>query len=81
MTTHIAQHMHTANDRNGNPRRGFLVTSVNGTIEAFVIEGYEGPAALAEWVEHRLPIVVASSFVSIEITPAQYNAFVKNYGV
>lgn len=34
------------NDRNGNPRRGWLVYDQTGTYAAFVDEGYRGEQAL-----------------------------------
>ena len=44
----LAIHIATANDTNGNPRRGWFIADDNGDFVDFVDEGYMGAGALAE---------------------------------
>jgi hypothetical protein len=42
----IAIHLNAGNDRNGNPRRLFLILNEKATIVRAIDEGYEGTQAL-----------------------------------
>lgn len=42
----LAIYINAGNDKNGNPRRGWLIAADDGEITDFVNEGYEGRAAL-----------------------------------
>jgi len=48
----IAIKINAGNDKNGNPRRGWIVVDTSGTIERFVDESYEGKAALSQNAPH-----------------------------
>lgn len=66
MARKLAVYMNAGNDRNGNPRRGWLVLdSDTGEALDYVDEGYLGPAALA--LAH--PGAVSSP--RIMVTPAE----------
>lgn len=59
-------HLRTVNDRNGNPRRLFIVCE-NGVPERVIDEGYKGlPSEL-----HGYPIV------TIQIPPSEYKRWLK----
>lgn len=79
---HIAVKISATNDRNGNPRRGWLVYQVteqakrigegaDSDLVGFVDEGYAGIGAL----RRAYPRVHVISEVSV--TPAEYRAALK----
>ena len=61
-----AVYVNAGNDRNGNPRRGWIIVE-GGLHRAFVDEGYVGAAALRE----RYPALEAHGPALI-ITPGQW---------
>ena len=48
MKKHIAIRVNAGNDRNGNPRRGWLVVDYDGFTRDFIDEGYSGDSELKE---------------------------------
>jgi hypothetical protein len=42
----IAIHINAGNDRNGNPRRGWIITEDTGRFVDFIDEGHQGTSAL-----------------------------------
>jgi hypothetical protein len=44
----LAIYIDAGNDKNGNPRRGWLIAASDGVITGFVDEGYAGRGALRE---------------------------------
>lgn len=44
----IAIHIDAGNDRNGNPKRGWIITDDRGDFIDFVDEGYGGRASLGQ---------------------------------
>lgn len=62
----IALYLDAGNDKNGNPRRGWLLVSSDGTFYDFVDEGYSGHSALRQ----QYPNVVSTE--RIPTTPAFY---------
>lgn len=63
----IAIYVDAGHDKNGNPRRGWIITSeTNGSFVDFVDEGYEGISALRRDYGHT-PATRA-----LPITPACY---------
>lgn len=70
-----------ANDKSGNPRRGWLVALPSGAC-LFVPEGYVGPDALklaVEEDERRRPtgFFATVAATSIHVGPAEYNRLKK----
>ena len=65
-------HLNAGNDRNGNPRRLYVVME-NGRIVAVFNEGYEGHGAIPAAYK-RLYAHVGER---IDITPAQYRELKK----
>lgn len=80
------------NDTNGNPRRGWIVSSIDedlcktrggvgrheSTTEAFVDEGYEGTAALDKYL--LLTEECYTDLGSIPVAASFYRAMRKEYG-
>jgi len=65
--------VNAGNDRNGNPRRGWLVFSPQRGASTFFDEGYLGI--------HAVPIelrAAARITPELEITPRQYRALLKH---
>lgn len=61
----IALHLDVGHDRNGNPRRIFVVLDGEANVLDTIDEGYEGNAALTKrW--GKIPTV------DLDTTPAQY---------
>ncbi len=63
--------VNAGNDRNGNPRRGWLLLGAGGR-SAFFDEGYQGSGAIPKQYRH-----LAVDAPELEITPRQYRALVK----
>ena len=68
----FAIHVKAENDRNGNPRRLFLVCGEHGPIVA-VDEGYSGEGAIRE-AGYFAPVVA-----DIHVKPAEYKLLRKKY--
>lgn len=75
----FAIHIKADNDRNGNPRRLFLMCSQHGPVVA-VDEGYSGEGAMEQAFADgrtsvgRLPVVA-----DIHVQPAEYKRILKRY--
>lgn len=54
-----AIHLDAGHDRNGNPRRTFVVFDENGTLERAIDEGYAGYGALNRVYEHGTVAILA----------------------
>lgn len=63
----LAVYIATKNDRNGNPRRGWIVMDQSGEAVRFVEEGYRGNGALAD---AGLPDIPATS--RLDVTPGEF---------
>ena len=73
--TMLIQNLRTDNDRNGNPRRLWLIYGVSegvAEIVAVVDEGYEGRRCLLDVLS---PAVYASAIElpAVDITPKEYS--------
>ena len=64
----LAVYVGTKNDRNGNPRRGWIIYAADGQVDDFVEEGYQGIGALREKYA-RTP---STSFRKMEVTSSEY---------
>lgn len=74
MLRKFAVYMNAGNDRNGNPRRGWLVLDADtGTALDYVDEGYRGAAAL----DLAHPGAVSSP--RIMVTPAERRAWMRAF--
>lgn len=63
----LAIYIHTKNDTNGNPRRGWMIVKPHsGHVVEFIEEGYEGRAALRK----SYPNAVETGFIAV--TPGEY---------
>ena len=72
----LAIYIDADNDRNGNPRRGWIITDSAGNFVAFIDEGYDGKSALA-----NLGYGNISSTPRIEVKPSVYkDAYRQSYG-
>jgi hypothetical protein len=72
----VAIYLATTNDRNGNPRRGWLIveTTTGASVE-FVDEGYLGHAALVKRYGPNTGARLAQTAVGrINVTPGEYRA-------
>ena len=66
----IAIRIHCTNDRNGNPRRGWLIIDPsNGCALDFCDEGYNGRSAFS------VPYPDALETITIHVAPTEYRAF------
>lgn len=64
----LAIYIDAGHNRNGNPRRGWIIADDDGSFAAFVDEGYEGSAALRRaGLEH-----VPRTTTPLQVTPATY---------
>lgn len=75
---HFGIKVNGGNDRNGNPRRGWIVVEIHGEncdVHDFVTEGYRGPAALEDAGYHKLPTIGV-----FNVTAREFAAFEKQYG-
>ena len=64
--------LNAGNDRNGNPRRVFVVFNKLGEIYGTVDEGYSGLHAVTE----KFPGVGFGAVAEFEITPREYRTLV-----
>lgn len=83
---YLAVYLHTANDNNGNPRRGWVIYEPAegyeyGHVLAFLAEGYEGRGPLLRLRKRAegfmTPVVELGP---IYVSPSEYNRFKKEYG-
>lgn len=65
----LAIKINAGNDRNGNPRRGWIIADDNGSFINFVDEGFSGTGALAAAGYADLPRTEA-----IDVIPATYRS-------
>lgn len=73
MSKHMIQHIRTDNDRNGNPRRLYLVVAEDGSVVAYN-EGYYGHQAVpAAYRRDAVPLP------SIDVTPSEYRRLLKTF--
>jgi hypothetical protein len=69
----IALKFNAGNDRNGNPRRVFVVVNTSGVVLSAHDEGYQGEKAVTQ---HYPGIAIVGQF---DITPTDYKYFIKQY--
>jgi hypothetical protein len=67
----IAMHLNAGHDRNGNPRRLWVVLDVYGGINTVFDEGYNGTGELYK----NYPNITIGP--ELDIIPAQYKALLK----
>jgi hypothetical protein len=67
----IALHLNAGHDRNGNPRRLWVVLNADGDIAAVFDEGYNGTGEL---IQHFPKAIIA---LELDITPEQYKSLLK----
>jgi len=60
------------NDSNGNPRRGWIQFSSDGSFLQFIDEGYQGRGAIAEFVKWG-----EADTIAITIEASEYKRFKK----
>jgi hypothetical protein len=63
----IAIHINAGNDRNGNPKRGWIITNSEGEFIDFVDEGYAGTGSLRTSAFSQ-----AKPTPTIEVAPSVY---------
>jgi hypothetical protein len=68
----LAIYITAQNDRNGNPRRGWIIVDDSGVTVDFVDEGYSGREALAAAGYPR-----THDTSRVEVTPREYASRVK----
>lgn len=73
MTPTMYQHLRADNDRNGNPRRLFLILTHDGGVADIIDEGYMGKGAMNAYPWHDM-----TELPSIDITTAEYRSMVRN---
>lgn len=72
-------YVNAGNDRNGNPRRGWIHYTAHGTIVRFYNEGYDGRQAIpTRYIPTRYR-KFADGSPALRITPGQYRDLVRNY--
>lgn len=70
---YILIHMCAQNDKNGNPRRCYVIYNAhNGTIFDVYDEGYSGIGAVPDEIRAR-----ALRLQPVQVTTAQYRIFMK----
>lgn len=75
----FAIHIKADNDRNGNPRRLFLMCSQHGPVVA-VNEGYEGEGAMDQaFIDGRTTVGRLPVVSTINVTPTEYKRILKQY--
>jgi len=70
----IANKLNAGNDRNGNPRRVFVVVGEHGGILEVIDEGYSGDAPLAK----KYPMINLC-IVEFSTTPKEYRWLLNNF--
>ena len=69
---HYAIHLNAGNDRNGNPRRAYLIYDVTGAYVGSVNEGYQGAGAIE--ASGLLPGgATVTVLAQVPTTPRYYN--------
>jgi len=73
---HLAIYIDAGRDKNGNPKRGWLIADEDGAFTDFVDEGFDGKAALARASYGNVP-----STQRIEVAKSVYkDAYHHAYG-
>lgn len=73
----LAIHLNAGNDRNGNPRRLFLLVTVNkgeATVIDAINENYYGESAVSKAGYKNVPIIGR-----FDTTPSEYRDLLKRY--
>jgi hypothetical protein len=74
----LAIHINAGRDRNGNPRRGWIIADDGGSFIDFVDDGYQGAGALRQSGYGS----VTQTTTSIDVTPSVYrDAYRQAYNV
>jgi len=72
----LAIYIDAGRDRNGNPKRGWIIADQDGAFTDFIDEGYEGKSSLARGGYGNVP-----STQKIEVAKSVYNdAYHHSYG-
>jgi hypothetical protein len=75
----IAVKIETKNDTNGNPRRGFIILSDEGSVLAFADQGYRGELATLDAARDAAgPGTDVQQSVTLAVTPGQYRAYLND---
>lgn len=73
----LAIKIDAGHDRNGNPKRGWIIANDDGDFVDFVDEGYEGSAALARSQYAR----ITQTTQALQVAPGVYKkAYNQSYG-
>jgi len=73
----LAIYINAGHNRNGNPRRGWIIADDDGSFIDFVDEGYQGTEALRQSGYGN----VTPTTTSIDVTPSVYrDAYRQTYG-
>jgi hypothetical protein len=73
----LAIHIDAGRDKNGNPRRGWIIADDGGSFIDFVDEGYQGAGALRASAYS----LVTPTTVTIEVPPSVYrDAYRQSHG-
>lgn len=70
----IAIRLNAGNDRNGNPRRCYVILDGNNDIIKVIDEGYTGYAAIKDY-----PDINPSNVPTIATSASEYRDLLKNY--
>ena len=73
----IAIHLNAGNDRNGNPRRVYVVLNENGAIVDTIDEGYSGDSGVRKLRVDGEKVKMDFVFNRFETTPKEYRELVK----
>ena len=73
MPTYTIQHVKAPNDRNGNPRRLFLVTHLEEGKTGAFDEGYSGRHAVPDWLWNGM----AYHLPHVNVSATEYHSLLK----
>lgn len=71
----VAVRVDAGNDRNGNPRRGWLIVDAKGDTVEFIDEGYSGDRELEK--KFGIKQGLERCTIELNITPGCYRALLK----
>jgi hypothetical protein len=71
----LAVKINAKNDRNGNPRRGWIIFNMDGVQEDFIVEE-NGISSL----ESEYPIIAYKATSEIMVSPSEYKSWKKSGG-